>query len=122
MPATISMTGPACLSKDAPGYDDYVRFYTLAADKGFIFANPRQAQGPSGATQRGMATLHRKLAESGVALEQTMNGKLTGEGPMAMMGKLFNMTASHTVTKVEATDIPADVFEIPAGYKVKQNN
>jgi hypothetical protein len=122
MPATINMTGPACLTKDAPGYADYVRFYTLAADKGFIFTNPRGAQGPGAASSRGMATLHRTLAEAGIPVEQAMNAKLTGEGPIAMMGKLFNITAGHTVTKIETTDIPADVFEIPAGYKVKQNN
>jgi hypothetical protein len=122
MPATLAMTGPACLAKDAPGYADYVRLYTTAAEKGFIFSNPRQAQGPAAASQRGMASVQRKLAEAGVSLEQTINVKMTGEGPMAMMGRMFNITAGHTVTKIDAVDLAADVFEVPAGYKVKQNN
>jgi hypothetical protein len=122
MPATLQMTGPACLSKEAPGYADYVRLYTTAAEKGFIFANPRQAQGPAAATQRGMASMQRKLAEAGVSLEQNVTVKMTGEGPIAMMGKMFNVTAAHTVQKIDNADLPADVFEVPAGYKVKQNN
>ena len=122
MPAKLVMTGPACLAKDAPGYDDYVRLYTTATEKGFIFANPRQAQGPAAATQRGMASVQRKLAEAGVSLEQNISVKMTGEGPMAMMGRMFNLTAGHTVQKIDTADLPADVFEVPAGYKVKQNN
>jgi hypothetical protein len=122
MPATLMMTGPACLSKDAPGYAEYVKLYTTAAEKGFIFGNPRQAQGPAAATQRGMASMHKTLAEAGVSLEQSVQAKLTGEGPMAMMGKLFNFTVGHAVTKIDTADVPADVFEIPAGYKVKTYN
>jgi hypothetical protein len=122
MPATLNMTGPACLSKEAPGYADYVRLYSAAAEKGFIFANPRQVAGPAAATQRGMTQVQKKMAETGVSLDQVINVKMTGEGPMAMMGRMFNMTMGHTVSKIETGDVAADVFEIPAGYKVKQNN
>jgi hypothetical protein len=122
MPAKLAMTGPACLSKEAPGYADYVRLYTTAAQKGFIFSNPRQAQGPAAATSRGMASVQQKIAEAGLSLDQVINVKMTGEGPMAMMGKMFNVTAGHTVTRIETADLDAAVFEVPAGYKVKQNN
>jgi hypothetical protein len=122
MPATLVMTGPACLSKDAPGYADYLRLYSTASEKGFIFGNPRQAAGPAAATSRGMTAMQKKMAEAGVALEQMVNIKMTGEGPMAMMGRMFNMNVGSAVTKIETGDVAADVFEIPAGYKVKQNN
>jgi hypothetical protein len=122
MPATLVMTGPACLSKDAPGYADYVRLYSTAAEKGFIFANPRQVQGPAAATSRGMTAVQKKMAEAGISLEQQINVKMTGEGPMAMMGRMFNLNMGTAVTKIETGDVAADVFEVPAGYKVKQNN
>jgi hypothetical protein len=121
MPATLLMTGPACLSKEAPGYADYLRLYSTAAEKGFIFGNPRQAAGPAAATQRGMAAMQKKMAEAGVSLEQTINIKMSGEGPMAMMGRMFNMNIGTAVSKVETSDIDAAVFDVPAGYKVKQN-
>jgi hypothetical protein len=122
MPATLVMSGPACLSKEAPGYADQLRLYTAAAEKGFIFGNPRQAQGPGAAMSRSMTQVQRKLAEAGVSLEQQINVKMTGEGPMAMMGKMFNLNMGNAVTKIETGDVAADVFEVPAGYKVKQNN
>jgi hypothetical protein len=44
----------------------------------------------------------------------------TGDNPMAgMMAKLAASDISTTVTKVEVGDVPADRFDIPAGYKVK---
>ena len=122
MPAKLVMAGPACLSKDAPGYAEYVKLYTTAAEKGFIFGNPRAAQGPGAASQRGMASMQKTLAEAGVSLEQSVQAKLTGEGPLAMMGKMFNFTVGHAVTNIDTADVPADVFEIPAGYKVKTYN
>jgi hypothetical protein len=122
MPATLVMSGPACLAKDAPGYADYLRLYSTAAEKGFVFGNPRQIQGPGAATARGMAEVQKKMAEAGISLDQLVNVKMTGEGPMAMMGRMFNMNVGHTVTKIETGDLAADVFEVPAGYKVKQNN
>jgi hypothetical protein len=122
MVANIVMTGPACLSKEAPGYAEYVRLYTTAAEKGFIFGNPRQAQGPGAATQRGIASWQKTMAAAGVSLDQTINVEMKGEGPMAMMGRMFKMNMGHTVSKIETADVAADVFEVPAGYKVKQNN
>lgn len=119
---TMVLTGPACLSKEAPGHADYVHLYTAMAEKGFILGNPKGAQGPGAASARGMASYQKALAEAGISLEQQMNVTLKGEGPMAgMMGKMFKIDAGHTVTKIETGDIAADVFDVPAGYKVKQN-
>jgi hypothetical protein len=36
-----------------------------------------------------------------------------------MFAKLAKSDITTTVTKVEAGSLPADAFEIPAGYKVK---
>jgi hypothetical protein len=122
MQMALVMTGPACLSKDAPGYADYVRLYTAIAEKGFIFSDPRGAQGPGAAMAKGMASFQKTMAEAGIALDQNMHAELKGEGPMAgMMGRMFKIDAGGVVTKIETGDVDAALFDVPAGFKVKQN-
>jgi hypothetical protein len=51
-----------------------------------------------------------------------MHVELKGEGPMAgVMGRMFKIDTGQVVTKIEAGDIDAALFDVPAGYKVKQN-
>ena len=122
MQMALVMSGPACLSKDAPGYADWVRLYTAVAEKGFIFGDPKGAQGPGAAMAKGMANAQKSMAEAGLALEQNMHAELKGEGPMAgMMGKMFKFDTGGVVTKIETGDLDAALFDVPAGFKVKQN-
>jgi len=122
MQMALVMAGPACLSKDAPGYADYQRLYTTVGEKGWILGDPRGAQGPGAAMAKGMANFQRTMAAAGIALDQAMHAELKGEGPMAgMMGRMFKIDAGHVVTKIETGDIDAALFDVPAGYKVKQN-
>src|SRR5688500_4357985 len=76
MAMALVMSGPACLSKDAPGYADYQRLYTAVAEKGFILGDPRSAQGPGAAMAKGMASFQKTMAEAGVALDQNMHAEL----------------------------------------------
>jgi len=122
MQMALAMSGPACLSKDAPGYADYQRLFTTVAEKGWILGDPRAAQGPGAAMAKGMANFQKTMAEAGIALDQNMHAELKGEGPMAgIMGKMFKLDSGHVVTKIETGDVDAALFEVPAGYKVKQN-
>ena len=122
MAMALAMSGPACLSKDAPGYADYQRLYTAVAEKGFVLGDPRSAQGPGAAMARGMANFQKTMAAAGVALDQNLHAELKGEGPMAgIMGKMFKIDSGHVVTRIETGDVDAAIFEVPAGYKVKQN-
>ena len=122
MQMAMVMAGPACLSKDAPGYADYQRLYTTVAEKGWILGDPRAAQGPGAAMARGLANYQKAMAAAGVVLEQNMHVELKGEGPMAgVMGRMFKIDTGQVVTKIEAGDIDAALFDVPAGYKVKQN-
>jgi hypothetical protein len=116
------MAGPACLSKDAPGYADYQRLYTAIAEKGWILGDPRAAQGPAAAMAQGLTKFQKTMAEAGVALDQNMHAEVKGDGPMAaMMGKFLKIDAGHVVTKIETGTVDAALFDVPAGYKVKQN-
>jgi hypothetical protein len=116
------MAGPACLSKDAPGYADYLRLYTTVGEKGWILGDPRGAAGPGAAMAKGIANFQKAMAEAGVPLDQNLHAELKGEGPMAgMMGRMFKIDSGLVVTKIETGDIDAAQFDVPAGYKVKQN-
>jgi hypothetical protein len=121
MDLNMVLSGTVCLSTSAPGLADYQAFYKAAADSGFIFGNPAAAKSPTGAAQaKAYAALTKKMAEAGMALESHVVISATGDNPMAgMMGKLAASDITSTVTKIETGDVPADRFDIPAGYKVK---
>ena len=122
MQMALVMTGPACLSKDAPGYADYLRLYSSVGEKGWILGDPRGAQGPGAAMAKGMANFQKAMAAAGIALDLNMHSELKGEGPMAgMMGRMFKLDTGHVVTKIDTGDVDAALFDVPAGYKVKQN-
>jgi len=121
MDLNMVLSGTVCLSTSAPGLADYQAFYKAAADSGFIFGNPAAAKSPTGAAQaKAYAALTKKMAEAGMALESHVVISATGDNPMAgMMGKLAASDITSTVTKIETGDVPAERFDIPAGYKVK---
>jgi hypothetical protein len=122
MQMALVMSGPACLSKDAPGFADYQRLYTTIAEKGFIIGDPKGAQGPGAAMAKGLTNFQKTLAAAGIALEQNMHAEMKGEGPMAgMMGRMFKFDTGHVVTKIETGNLDAALFDVPAGFKVKQN-
>jgi hypothetical protein len=121
MELDMALSGTVCLSTAVPGLTDYQAFYRAAADSGFVFGDPRSAKSPTGAAQaRAYAALTRKMSEAGMALESNLTISATGEGPLAgMMGKLAASNIRTTVTNVTSGELPADMFEIPADFKVK---
>ena len=121
MKMTIVLSGPIWIVKGAPGTSDFINFYKGAVDKGWIFSDPRGAKGNPGQA-KAMAEMYKQLAATGgIPYEQEMTFKMTGDGPMAgMMAKMGGMTMTTTVTSVETTAIAADMFAVPAGYKIKE--
>jgi len=121
MDLTMVLAGTVCLSTEAPGLKDYQAFYRASADSGFIFGDPRTVKSPTGAAQaKAYAELTRKMAEGGMALESHVTISASGAGPMAgIMGKLAAGDITTTVTKIDTADVPADRFDVPAGYKTK---
>jgi hypothetical protein len=121
MDVTMVLSGTVCLSTDAPGLADYQKFYRASADSGFIFGDPRTTKSPTGAAQaKAYAELTRKMAEAGMALESHVVITASGANPMAgMMAKLAASDITTTVTQVTVGDLPAEQFDVPAGYKVK---
>ena len=121
MDAIMVLAGTACLSTSAPGLADYQAFYKAAADSGFIFGNPATAKSPTGAAQaKAYAALISKMTAAGMALDSHFTITATGDNPMAqMMAKAAASDITTTVTKIETGELPAERFDIPAGYKVK---
>jgi hypothetical protein len=120
MDMTMNMSGPVCLSKTAPGAEDFKQFYLAAAEKGFFFGDPRQAKAAPGQA-KGMLTMYKQFAEAGVALSMDTAIKIDGAGGMmqAMMSKIAGDTIHIEVTKIETGSIADDQFTPPADYKVK---
>jgi hypothetical protein len=121
MKMTVHLTGPIWVVKGAPGTSDYMNFYKNAVEKGFFFSDPRVARGQPGQA-KAMAEMYRQLAATGgIAYEQEMNVKMSGEGPMAgLMAKMGNVTMTTAVSSVQAGTLAADLFAPPADYKIKE--
>jgi len=114
------ISGPVCLSKNAPGQAEFAAFYKAASEKGMIFGDPRAARAQPG-PGRGMSALYREFAGLGVPLAQEMNIKFSGTGPMAgMMSKMGSSTVTTEVLSISTDPIPDSAFEIPAGFSVNK--
>jgi hypothetical protein len=107
--------------KGAPATAEYMGFYKNAVDKGWFFTDPRLAKAQPGQA-KAMAEMYRQIAAAGgIAYETEMNVRMSGEGPMAdVLAKMGNISMTTTVTGVETGALAADLFAIPAGYKVKE--
>jgi len=121
MKMTVSLTGPTWIVKGAPGTQEYLGFYKNAVEKGWFFSDPRQAKAQPGQA-KAMAEMYRQMtATGGIPYEQEMTVKMSGDGPMAgMFAKMGNITMVTTVNSVETTTLAADLFAVPAGYKLKE--
>jgi hypothetical protein len=121
MTMTVTLSGPVWIVKNAPGSADYARFYKAAADKGWIFSDPRGAKAQPGQA-KAMAEMYKQMAEiGGIPYETDMQIRMSGSGPMAgLLAKMGNMTMTSTVDSVEVAPLADDLFAPPAGYKLNQ--
>jgi hypothetical protein len=122
MMMTMTMSGPTWIVKNAPGTDDYLRFYKAAAEKGWIFSDPRAAKGSPGQA-RAMTEMYRTLAEAGgIAYESDVQIKMSSSGsgnPLGgLMARMGNMSAQTVVQSVDVAALSDDLFAPPAGYKL----
>src|SRR5262245_40177207 len=119
MKMTVNLTGTTWIVKGAPGTSDYQKFYMAAADKGFIFTDPRAAKGQPGQA-KARAQMYRQMAATGgVPFETLMNIKMSGEGPMAgLMARAGNIEMNSNTQSAESVQLADDMFAPPAGYKL----
>jgi hypothetical protein len=121
MKMTLNMSGPVWIVKGAPGSADWAHFYKQAADKGFVFGDPRAVKANPGQT-KALTELYRKMADAGgIAYEMEMNMKMEGSGPLAgLMAKMGGGSTTTTTTDVSTAPLADDLFAVPAGTKLKE--
>lgn len=121
MMMTVTLSGPVWIVKNAPGSADYAGFYRAAADKGFIFSDPRGAKAQPGQA-KAMAEMHRQVADiGGIPYATDVQIKMSGSGPLAaVMSRMGNVTMTTTVDGVEVGALADTLFAPPAGYKLNQ--
>jgi len=119
MKMTVTLTGTTWIVKGAPGTTDFQKFYSAAAEKGFIFTDPRAAKAQPGQARARVQMYQQMAATGGVPYEYLMNIKMSGEGPMAgMMARVGNIEMTSSVQTVEVMQLSDDMFAPPAGYKL----
>ena len=120
-PMTIAMTGASWIAKGAPGSAEYSAFYKGAAEKGWIFTDPRAATAQPGQA-KAMAEMYTQFAQiGGIPLESQMDIKATGEGMVAAaMARMGSVSTTTTIDSVETGPLADDLFVPPADYALKQ--
>jgi len=120
MQVTVVLTGPAWIAKGAPGSAEFAAFYNGAAEKGWIFTDPRAAKASPGQA-KAMAEMHAQFANiGGVPYESQMDIKLQGDGPLAaVMSSVGGVSTTTTTESVETGPLADDLFQPPADYKLK---
>jgi hypothetical protein len=120
MQMTMLLTGVSWIAKGAPGAADYAAFYKGASEKGWIFTDPRQAQGAPGQA-KAMAQMYAEFAKiGGMPVETQMDVKAQGEGPMAaLIGKMGGISTSTTTDSIDTASLADSLFQVPADYKQK---
>jgi hypothetical protein len=123
MQITATLAGPVWIVKEAAGAADYAAFYRAAAEKGFIFNDPRAARAQPGAA-RAMAEMYRRMAEiGGIPYASEVQVTLKGSGPLAAaLAQIGNLSMSTVVDFVATETVENDLFAPPAGYVVTARN
>jgi hypothetical protein len=119
MKITVTQTGVTWIVKGAPGTADYAAFYKGAAEKGWIFSDPRAAQGSPGQA-KAMAEMYAEFAKlGGVPYETQMDIKAGGEGMMGgLMSRMGGMSMTTTTESVDTASLADELFQPPAGFKL----
>jgi hypothetical protein len=118
---TMNLTGVSWIAKGVPGSADYSAFYQGAAERGWIFTDPRAAQGSPGQA-KAMAQMYAEFAKlGGIPVETDMDMRASGDGPMAaMMSKMGAVETTTVIDSVETGPLDDVLFQVPADYKIKQ--
>jgi len=121
LPVTMLLNGVSWIAKGVPGAADYAAFYKGAAEKGWIFSDPRAAKGAPGQA-KAMAQMYAEFAAiGGLPYEANMDIEVEGDGPIAaMMAKVGGVSTTTTIDSVETAPLDDALFQVPADYTLKE--
>lgn len=120
VPVNFQLKGVSWIAKDVPGAADYAAFYKGAAEKGWIFTDPRSAKGAPGQA-KAMAQMYAEFARiGGLPYESQMDISAQGDNPLAsMMAKMGGVSTTTTINAVDASPLDDALFQVPPGYRIK---
>lgn len=119
-PMTVTMNGPVCIAKTTPGKADYTAFYLAMAEKGLFLQDARSTKADP-ARAKGLASLHKAIADIGVPLSTDITMKMEGGGPMgALLGKVGGMQIVTETSQITEGALADDLFTAPADFKVNE--
>jgi hypothetical protein len=118
---TMVLSGVTWIVKGAPGTAEYAAFYQGAAEKGWIFTDPRAAKASPGQA-KAMAEMYKEFTKlGGVPYESRMDIKAQGEGTMGdLLARIASLSMTTTTDSVETGPLADDLFQPPTDYKLKQ--
>ncbi|MDP9197964.1 MAG: hypothetical protein M3O07_01950 [Pseudomonadota bacterium] len=121
MTVTMVLSGVTWIVKGVPGTEEFATFYKGAAEKGWIFTDPRAAKGSPGQA-KAMAEMHAEFAKlGGVPYESNIDIDTQGDGVMGgLMARLGGVTMTTVTESVETAPLSDDLFLPPADYTLKQ--
>jgi hypothetical protein len=121
MTMTMVLSGVTWVVKGVPGTEEFATFYKGAAEKGWIFTDPRAAKGSPGQA-KAMAEMHAEFAKlGGVPYESNIDIDTQGDGVMGgLMSRLGGVTMTTVTESVETAPLSDDLFQPPADYTLKQ--
>jgi hypothetical protein len=121
MTVTMVLSGVTWIVKGVPGTEEFATFYRGAAEKGWIFTDPRAAKGSPGQA-KAMAEMHAEFAKlGGVPYESNIDIDTQGDGVMGgLMSRLGGVTMTTVTESVETAPLSDDLFQPPADYTLKQ--
>jgi hypothetical protein len=120
-PVTMTLTGVSWIAKGVPGSAEYAAFYKAAGEKGWIFTDPRAAQGSPGQA-KAMAQMYTEFAKiGGLPVLTEMSMTASGDGPVAaVMSRIGPITTNTVIETVETGALDDALFQVPADYTLKQ--
>jgi hypothetical protein len=121
MTVTMVLSGVTWIVKGVPGTEEFATFYQGAAEKGWIFTDPRAAKGSPGQA-KAMAEMHAEFAKlGGVPYESNIDIDTQGDGVMGgLMARLGGVSMTTVTESVETAPLSDDLFQPPADYELKQ--
>ena len=119
MAMTMNLTGHIWVVKGAPGTAEFTAFYKGAAEKGWIFGDPKASKAQPGQAKAMDKYFEQFASLNGMPYESDMEIKATGEGPMSFMAKAINVFTTSTAEFIETGALEASFFAPPSDYKLK---
>ena len=120
----VNLSGVTWIVQNAPGAADFKRFYTAAADKGWVLSDPAAAKASPGQA-RAMTEMYRQLASAGVPYQTDIQIKMSSSGgatnPLGgLLARMGNMSSQSSVQSIQTEPLADELFAPPTGYKLKE--